>query len=81
MTAKGWFILILRGFGVWQFTFAVEYFASALCVHAGFYRTNTGSFEFYLVAALVHLVSSLVLLVFAPAIARIFYPAAPSPDE
>jgi hypothetical protein len=75
MTPLNCFILVLRGFGVWQAIDVIEDAAVAYALHAGTYRPRELSFEFYLLSTGVHFLLAVLLLYFAPAMARLFYPS------
>ena len=74
MTPRGWFILVLRGLGVWQAIDVVEYAATTYSAYIGIFHPRETSLQFYLLTVGIHLFLAVWLLYFAPATARVFYP-------
>jgi hypothetical protein len=75
MTPRDWFILVLRGFGIWQLVDVVEYAGITYSIYAGTYRPRDMSWQFYFLATGMHFLLAVWLLYFAPATSRLFYPA------
>lgn len=78
MTPFTWFGVILRALGAWQLLTALDPFVECFNTHKGIFRPVLSDTIAYFNLGVVHAVAGILLLAFAPTLARMAY-RIPSP--
>jgi|GEM_PF-742171 hypothetical protein len=74
MTPFAWFGVVLRSLGAWQLLVAMELYVECFNMARGLYRPVLSDLMGYFNLGLIHTIAGLVLLFFAPSLARSAYP-------
>lgn len=73
MTPFAWFGVVLRSLGAWQLLTAMELYVECFNIARGIFRPVTSDLMGYFNLALIHTIAGLVLIFFAPSLARSAY--------
>lgn len=75
MTPRMYFVLVLRGMGIWRLVYSLEYFTSAWNIHEKFYTLPYDTAASFVNLGMVNLLVGAVLLFGASAIGALVVPA------